>query len=304
VEQLAKTVVFADLTGSTGLFETAGNLAAMQIVTRCTQALGVHLARAGGRVIKYLGDGVLALFDDPVAAVDASARAQDVLRDLPADAGVSATLGVKTGIERGFSIEHDGDCYGDAVNVAARLSDRAQANEILIGESVYKALPAAKRQSCHSLDRLTIKGKAEPLPVWRIDWSRTAETTMTIPLEMYELHTGQRVIQRIDLERLDQRAELAPSGGSLTIGRGEAAGFKVSDPRVSRRHARIEWSGGQCVITDFSSNGTWVRFVGSPAPVSLRRDSCTLYGEGEIGLGAAPEDFTAPTVAFRVINEL
>src|SRR5690606_20875443 len=116
--------------------------------------------------------------------------------------------------------------------------------------------------------------------------------------------TGQRVIQRIDLERLDQRAELAPSGGSLTIGRGEAAGFKVSDPRVSRRHARIEWSGGQCVITDFSSNGTWVRFVGSPAPVSLRRDSCTLYGEGEIGLGAAPEDFTAPTVAFRVINEL
>ena len=91
---------------------------------------------------------------------------------------------------------------------------------------------------------------------------------------------------------------------ALIIGRGEGAGFPVNDPRVSRRHARIEWSGGQCVITDFSSNGTWVRFAGSPVPVTLRRESCTLYGEGEIGLGAAPEDFTAPTVSFRVINEL
>lgn len=304
MEQLARTVVFADLTGSTGLFESAGNVAATQIVTRCTQALGLHLARSGGRVVKYLGDGVLALFDDPVAAVDACARMQELLRDLLLSQPGGAEIGVKTGIERGFIVEHDGDCYGDAVNVAARLSDRAQANEILIGESLFKLLPDAKRQSCHSLDRLTIKGKAEPLRVWRIDWSRTAETTLTIPLELYELQMGQRIVQRVDLERLDQHVELVPSGGALIIGRGEGAGFPVNDPRVSRRHARIEWSGGQCVITDFSSNGTWVRFAGSPVPVTLRRESCTLYGEGEIGLGAAPEDFTAPTVSFRVINEL
>ena len=72
---------------------------------------------------------------------------------------------------------------------------------------------------------------------------------------------------------------------------------------MSRRHARIEWAAGQCLLTDFSSNGSWVRFAGTCAPVVLRRDSCTLYGEGEIGVGATPDDFTAPTLSFRVIDE-
>ena len=52
MEQSVRTVVFADLTGSTGLFESAGNVAATQIVTRSTHALGRHLGRAGGRVVK------------------------------------------------------------------------------------------------------------------------------------------------------------------------------------------------------------------------------------------------------------
>ena len=82
MEQSVRTVVFADLTGSTGLFESAGNVAATQIVTRCTHALGRHLACAGGQVVKYLGDGVLVLFDDPVAAVQSGARLQEVLQEL------------------------------------------------------------------------------------------------------------------------------------------------------------------------------------------------------------------------------
>jgi len=89
----------------------------------------------------------------------------------------------------------------------------------------------------------------------------------------------------------------------IIVGREEGCDIVLLESGVSRRHARIEWTGGQCVLTDFSSNGSWVRFASSPAPVFLRRDSCTLYGEGEIGLGAQPDDFTAPTLAFHVIDE-
>lgn len=301
MEQSVRTVVFADLTGSTGLFESAGNVAATQIVTRSTHAIGRHLARAGGRVVKYLGDGVLALFDDPVAAVDAASRMQDMLQQETAERS-ERVLGICTGIERGPIVEHDGDCYGDAVNVAARLSDRAQPGETLIGESVFACLADMQRLACHSLDRIVIKGKAEPMRVWRIDWARTAETTLTTLLELPDLAAEPRPVQRLDLHRLDQRLELAPADGALIIGRGDRVGFAVDDQRVSRRHAKIEWQGGQCVLTDFSSNGSWVRFTSSPAPVLLRRDSCTLYGDGEIGLGAQPEDFTAPTLGFRVID--
>ncbi len=303
VEQSVKTVVFADLTGSTGLFESAGNVLATQVVTSCTHTLGRHLARAGGHVVKYLGDGVLVLFDDVVAAVEACARMQEILQEPGMQELRRAPLGVKTGIERGAIVEHDGDCYGDAVNVAARLSDRAQAGETLIGEAVFDALPHAHRLACQSLDRLTIKGKAGLVPVWRIDLARTAETTLTAALEFHELLDGPRTVQRLDIERLDQHLELHPADGPLIIGRGDGAGFRVEDQRVSRRHARVEWTGGQCILTDFSSNGTWVRFSSSPTPMMLRRDTCTLSGEGEIGLGATPDDFTLPTLGFRVIDE-
>lgn len=303
VEQAVRTVVFADLTGSTGLFESAGNVAATQIVTRCTHALGRHLACAGGRIVKYLGDGVLVLFDDPVAAVQAGARLQEVLEELASAELRRAPIGVKTGIARGAIVEHDGDCYGDAVNVAARLSDRAQTGEMLIGETVFASLPEGLRAACHSLDRIAIKGKAEPMRVWRVDFARTAETTLTTLLGFHELVDALGPVRRVDLDRLDQHVELHAEDAPLIIGRGDGAGFPIEDPRVSRRHARLEWTAGQCVLTDFSSNGSWVRFAGTSAAVILRRDSCTLYGVGEIGLGAKPDDFTAPTLSFRVIDE-
>lgn len=303
MKQSVRTVVFADLTGSTGLFESAGNVAATRIVTRCTHTLGRHLVQAGGRLVKYLGDGVLVLFDNTLAAVEAASRMQDVLKQQVPGLPRNVVFGIKTGIERGPIVEHDGDCYGDAVNVAARLSDRAQAGETLIGEAAFDCLPELQRLACQSLDRIAIKGKAEPMRVWRVDWTRTAETTITAMFDFKQLLEGHRPVQRLDIRRLDQHVELHPSDGPLIIGRGEGVGFSVDDPRVSRRHARIEWSGGQCSLTDFSSNGSWVRFAGSAAPVVLRRDSCALYGEGEIGLGAQLDDFTAPTLSFHVIDE-
>ncbi|HNQ76876.1 MAG TPA: FHA domain-containing protein, partial [Pseudothauera hydrothermalis] len=108
--------------------------------------------------------------------------------------------------------------------------------------------------------------------------------------------------QHLELNWLDQHRVLAPADGALVIGRGEEAGFVICDPRVSRRHARIEWSGGQCLLTDFSSNGTWVRLAGAAQALMLRRDGIMLYGEGEIALGAPPDDVTVPTLRFCVID--
>ncbi|MFN4063159.1 MAG: adenylate/guanylate cyclase domain-containing protein [Parazoarcus communis] len=303
MEQAGKTVVFADLTGSTGLFESAGNVVATHVVTRCTQALGAHFARAGGRIVKFLGDGVLATFDDTVAAVEACTRTRDILHDLNTEQFRHAPLAFKIGVAHGAIIEQDGDCYGDTVNVAARLSDRAEAGEILVSESVFNRLPELQRLSCSSLDRIMVKGKAEPLRVWRIDWARTAETTLTIPLDMLDGRGRLAAGQRLHLDLLDQHLQLLSSDGPLVIGRGDEVGFSINDPRVSRRHARIEWTAGQCVLTDFSSNGTWVSFKGAASPVMLKRDSCMLHGSGEIGLGAAPGDFTAPTLTFQVIDD-
>jgi class 3 adenylate cyclase len=303
VEQEGKTVLFADLTDSTRLFESEGNVVATQLVTQCTQILGRHFVQAGGRLVKYLGDGVLALFDDGVMAVDAAARVRDLLYDFHFEQVANRQLAFKIGIELGSIIEQQGDCYGDAVNVAARLSDRAEANEILLGETLYYELPESRRMMCHSLDRIVIKGKSEPIRVWRLDWKRTAETTVTIPFELLDERVNVALMQRIDLDLRGRHLQLLPSDGPLVIGRNENCGLHLNDRRVSRRHARIEWVGGRCTLTDFSSNGTWVNFGSEAAPIILKRDSCVLHGQGVIGLGSSPEDFTTATLSFQVISE-
>lgn len=82
----------------------------------------------------------------------------------------------------------------------------------------------------------------------------------------------------------------------IHLGRLSDAEFAVNDPRVSRRHARIEWEDNHFVLTDLSSYGTWVRFAG----VALRRNGCVLLEQGEIALGAPFTDFTVPTVSFSL----
>ncbi|MDR0563967.1 MAG: adenylate/guanylate cyclase domain-containing protein [Azoarcus sp.] len=304
--QTGKAVVFADLTGSTKLFETQGNTIATQIVTRCTQMLDKHFTQSGGRVVKYLGDGLLVLFDESEQAVDAASHTRDVLYECNMEHidSTNTHLGLKVGIEFGSIIEQGGDCYGDAVNIAARLGDRAESNEILLGESLYTHLPESKRLLCTGLDRITIKGKTGLFRVWRFDWRLTAETTITSPLDLLYERPELAGKQRADFDLNDGRhLQLLPEEGALIIGRSESCGLVIDDRRVSRRHARIEWVAGQCALTDFSSNGTWVKFGRDTRPVILKRDNCVLHGQGIIGLGAAPGDFSSATIVFQILSE-
>jgi class 3 adenylate cyclase len=301
-----KAVLFADMTGSTKLFESRGNTVAAQVVTRCTQMLGSHFTRMGGRIVKYLGDGLLVLFEASEMAVDAAARTRDVLYDFNLEQlGRERTqLGLKVGMEHGAVIERHGDCYGDAVNIAARLGERAESNEILLGEALYARLPEMKRALCTSIDRIAIKGKTNLLKVWRYDWRLSAETTITSPLSLLSERVNMSILQRADLEvRGGSHVQLLSTDGALLIGRAESCGLIIDDRRVSRRHARIEWVGGQCTLTDFSSNGTWVRFGREAEPVILKRDNCVLHGYGVIGLGAAPEDTTASSIGFHILSD-
>ncbi|MDR2925404.1 MAG: FHA domain-containing protein [Azoarcus sp.] len=303
--QAGKVVVFADLTGSTKLFESQGNTIATQIVTHCTQMLGKHFVQAGGRVVKFLGDGLLVLFDQSDDAVDAASHTRDVLYECNMEHfdNTNTPLGLKVGIEFGSVIEQRGDCYGDAVNVAARLGDRAESNEILLGESLYSRLPESKRHLCTSIDRITIKGKVGLFRVWRFDWRHTAETTITGPLDLLNERLGMASTQKANIDANGRHVQLLPTSGALVIGRSESCGLVIDDRRVSRRHARIEWVGGQCTLTDFSTNGTWVKFGRKTELVILKRDRCVLHGEGMIGLGVAPDDLSIATFNFQIVSE-
>ncbi len=300
-----RTVLFADLRGSTALFETLGNAEATSVVTHCVNALGGPVNSYEGHVVKTLGDGLMAVFDDAAPAVQAAMLMHEVLEGMVnrgsergASSGLRA-LRLQVGLARGEVVEMAGDCFGDAVNVAARLLDHAGDNETLLTVEVLQGLPLDLRSRFRSLDRLVLRGRAEPVQVHVLGGRRGVGSDMAAT-QFGDVTTvsepdGLRLVWA-DLHRL-----FASQQTPVVLGRSPQATFCVDDGRVSRSHARVDWHSGSFQITDLSYNGTYVRFNDGEI-VSLRRGSCTLHGSGTIGLGGTPTDPGSACVSFDVLR--
>ncbi len=298
-----RTVLFADLRGSTSLFETLGNAEATSVVTHCVNALGAPVAAHGGRVIKTLGDGLMAVFDDPPSAVGSAMLMHDVLdgiasrgQERGASAGLRA-LRLQVGVARGEVVEMAGDCYGDAVNVAARLIDHASDNETLVTAEVLQDLHQDLAARFRALDKLVLRGRVEPVRVHVMGGRRQNDQAAT---QFGDVSTvlepdGLRLMWD-DLHRVYANEQMP-----VVLGRSPQASFCVDDSRVSRSHARVDWHGGSFQLTDLSYNGTYVRFNDGEI-VSLRRGTCTLHGSGAIGLGSSPTDPASACVSFEVLR--
>lgn len=299
------TIVFADLTGSTGLFEMLGNSRAAEVVTRTTHWIGKMCQARGGRVIKYLGDGVLMSFEYNPGAVLAAIEIQTMHRERSGTLPGGNKMKIKIGMARGEVVEQDGDCFGDAVNVASRLSDLSGADQIFASESVIDALPHDEDIGFRNLGPMDIRGKSEPMTVYRIDWQRdTASDFLTMQAGLETVGApASRLPSSIELTWRDQKGLFDANDMPVFMGRGNDAHFAVLDPRVSRLHARLDRRGDLFVLSDISSYGTWVRFAGSSAVIALRRQECVLLDKGEMALGASFDDPTAPIVSFWFSNK-
>ena len=295
------TVVFADLVGSTGIFERLGDETAGRFVTQLTTALAKVCEQHRGRVVKLLGDGLFVVFGGEEDAVTACIAIQERLQEKPVrPGGTGRPVERQMGIEAGEVVEIDGDCYGDAVNSAARLADLAGAQQILATQRVRAALPAALQAKLRSLGPMYLRGKSDATEVFRVEWlpGQDAEATvMGISLG------GQASAEAaLDLSIAGQQLRLEPRGEPVTLGRSLSADLPVNDSRVSRLHATIQWRGGHFVLTDASSFGTWVYFGNQPEPVVLRRTECYLVGQGQIALGCDRMAEAAPIASFSVAS--
>jgi class 3 adenylate cyclase len=295
------TVVFADLTGSTGVFETLGNAKATQAITRLTDWMGTVCTSRRGHVVKNLGDGVLMVFvnnDDAVEAVTEMQRAHtERIKTWPE----KIKMHLQIGLARGEVIEQSGDYFGDAVNVASRLSDLSGPDQILGTDTMTNELPSDTLVRFRSLGAMDIRGRNESCMVYRVEWQNEVLTDFfTVPAGLTPSPFGKPAPQigAIAMSWLDVEATFTSTQLPIHIGRVAETQFVVNDPRVSRVHAKLIWRAGKFYLEDMSSYGTWVRFTGSDAIVALRRQECLLPVSGEIALGAPFEDFTVPTVSF------
>ena len=293
------TVVFADLVGSTGIFERLGDETAGRFVTQLTTALSKTFEQHNGRVVKLLGDGLFVVFPLEGEAIEACLAIQLRLQEKPVHPG--GNLGpaqMQMGVETGEVVEIAGDCYGDAVNSAARLADLAGAAQILTTQRVADALSPAQLGQLRSLGPMYLRGKSDATEVYRVDWQVDRDNDATVMGVSMSKASGRGGY--LELAAAGQTVRLEPRGEKRTLGRAATASLSINDSRVSRLHATVEWRGGQFVLSDGSSFGTWVYMGNQTEPVVLRRAECYLVGHGQITLGCDRHADNAQLVLFSV----
>lgn len=299
------TVVFTDLHGSTAVFESLGNARATEVVTQITTWIAQQCVASGGRVVKTLGDGVLAVFTDTQSALNSVVELQrghskHLLRAL-ADLQMPMRIGVSSG-----EVEMvGGDCYGDAVNVASRLCDLCGPHQIWASASALRSVTEGRDVTFRALGPISIRGRAEPCSVYQIEWRHEEVSDfLTMQGKIDDVYSSGKVDvlgREVELTWKDQSRKYKSFELPVEIGRVRGVQFLVNDPRVSRTHARLEWRNGSVVFVDLSSYGSWIRFAGAKGTdVLLRREECVLHGKGELALGGSFADPSVVTVHFSV----
>ena len=211
-------------------------------------------------------------------------------------------MDIRVGVASGEVVDVDGDCYGDAVNVASRLCERAGPAEIWATETAVLLAGAAADVWYRKLGLMEICGKAGLQMLYQVEWRENEEPdslTMQAAL-VSSFAPADSILGQIQFSWHGVDMSFTSSDAPVHVGRATHAQLSINDPRVSRLHARIDWRNSGFVLTDMSSFGTWVRFDGSDVPVQLRRDACNLHGTGEMALGVSFADSSAPVVKFQV----
>lgn len=284
--------MFVDIADSTMLYERIGNVTAAALTQRVLAHLRQLVEGSGGGVIKSLGDGLLAAF----ATGDQGVRAACTMIDIQE----RYDLRLRVGLHYGTVVEGLGDLYGDACNVAARVQQIARPGEILATAALVDGLSAELRDRTKPLSNVAMKGKTAPIRVHQIlsdkDGDDSIDST-TLGFLMASPSGG--TMLTLHLSYRGHAITMNRSLPRVTIGREESSGLRIASPQTSRQHAVIDFSRESFLLTDHSTNGTFIRSGGSP-PVVLRRDSTKLVGRGLIGFGAeALNEGQDHVIAFR-----
>lgn len=280
-EELA--ILFADVAGSTRLYDRRGDTFARRVIGLCLSYLRNVVQGEQGSVIKEIGDEVMCTFPSAENAASAAIEMQRTMQQACSFGKFEdEQLRIRVGFHFGSVVRGNEDVFGDAVNVAARVVAQAKAQQILTTQDTMDHLSEDRRAHARLIDRVMLKGKSQELELHELLWDIDNLTVMQDGL----VADGIRVTARLTFR--GKEFFLDAEHPVLRLGRGEENDIVVADTLASRLHARLELRKGKMVLVDQSLNGTYFRVEGEEESF-LRRDEQTLRGRGVISLGRAPE---------------
>ena len=296
-KDLEVAILFADVVGSTQLYDKFGDTKASETVAECLEIMKDSTHQFNGTVIKTIGDEVMSTFESVDDAMSASIMMQGrITADNKKEGHIPVSI--RIGCHYGPVVQEQNDIFGAAVHTANRMTSQAKARQIVITGDTVKHMSEKFKEQTRQIDVATVRGKLDEIALYELLWNPDEATSM---LPTIEWERKERKASKIQLTFRNQTIEVSDKRKSVNLGRADDNDLVIKGNLISRIHAKVEMRRGKIMIVDQSTNGTFlVNLHGDETFV--RRDTAELNGEGTIGLGRAEKPDSDLGVHYRTIE--
>lgn len=277
-------ILFADVVGSTRIYEVMGDLRARDMVLTCVEIMRSATEQNHGTVIKTIGDEIMATFPTANDALNAASRMQHdicIHSELKVE---GQPIAIRIGGHFGPVVLENRDIFGAAVHTANRMTSQAKAGQIMVTSAIVERLAPEWKSAVRQIDVATLKGKTSEDELYEVLWQKEDATSMLPAIALGNIGKEVRRAQRLRLRFQGQELVVDDRHTNVTIGRAEENDVVIKGNLISRVHARIDMRKNRFVLVDESTNGTFIQPDGGEE-VYVRRDSAELAGSGVIGMG-------------------
>lgn len=293
-----QVIFFADVVGSTRLYESLGDALANECVVEALQCVSDCVTKHQGDVVEIIGDEVMAMFAQPAQACLCACDVHRYFASHLMRSGqeIRMRIGFHRG-EVGFNGDHP---FGDTVNLAARLSSLAEAGQSVTSAETVASLVAESGYICHPFGAIMVKGKSEPVDTMKVEWDIEAATAL---IAKPKTLTAPSIDSSVELRYGETLLTIQENDAPFTIGRAPQCSHTVTSASSSRSHLSIELRYGKWVLVDRSTNGTYIQpsqddsTDGIPA-LLLHHAEWVIEGSGLLGLGKQPTAEDPDSLAF------
>jgi len=297
-EETNVTILFADVVGSTQLYDELGDDVARETVQQCVSIMKEATEQYGGAVIKTMGDEVMSTFPSADDAMNAASQMQKRITNNDALATDSTRVSIRIGSHYGAVVVEDRDIFGAAVHTANRMTSQAKAGQIITTAVTVEQLSGEWRALVRQIDVAVVRGQTDAVEVFEVLWQPEEATSMLPSIQVAA--SPNRGTLKLCL-RFGGKEVVVGQGGkaNVTLGRADENQVVVKGKLISRVHARIECNKNRFTLIDQSTNGTFVQ-RDDGEEFYVRRDSTELSGSGIIGLGKAASAGSSLAIGYEI----
>ncbi|MGV7032779.1 adenylate/guanylate cyclase domain-containing protein [Methylobacterium symbioticum] len=300
--QASPGILFCDVVGSTRLYRDLGDDDAHAVIATCLAGISAKISAVNGRIIKTIGDEIMAIFPDALATYDAAVAIQ---RDRSVEVGRMSSdrkdeVHFRIGFHCGSVVICDGDAFGTTVNIAARLASLAKADQIITTDSAIEHLDTLRRATTRPIPAHA-RGLGDDVNVVEVVWHSHTDSETVI----FHLPGTARSFESAGVLKIisdGRRWVFGPECESVTLGRHAENSVVIPGEFASRRHATIERRWDKWILIDHSTNGTFVRPAGI-AEFRICREEVILRAAGSLSFGRSSKGSGGADVDFVLISD-